>query len=65
MGRIDETGHRIRAELLAKPTNNSANLAGFCIFENFLFLTRLNCVSVEFSRVFPDFSEFSKNRRER
>jgi hypothetical protein len=65
MSRIDETGHRIRAELLAKPTDNSANSAGFCIFEIFLFLTRLKCVLAKFSQIVPNFSEFSKNRRDR
>jgi hypothetical protein len=36
---------RIWAELSAKPADNLANSAEFWIFEIFLFLTRLNCVS--------------------
>jgi hypothetical protein len=39
---------QIWAELSAKPADNSANLAGFCICEIFLFLVRLNYVSAEF-----------------
>jgi hypothetical protein len=39
---------QIWAELSAKPADNSANLASFCICEIFLFLARLNYVSAEF-----------------
>jgi hypothetical protein len=40
---------RIRAELPAKPVDNSANSTYFCIFEIFLFLACLNCVLADFS----------------
>jgi hypothetical protein len=40
---------RFWGKLSAKPADNSANLAEFWIFEIFLFLAHLNCVSVEFS----------------
>jgi hypothetical protein len=46
---------QIWAELSVKPADNSA---GFCIFEIFLFLVRLNYVSAEFSQIF-------KNQRDR
>jgi hypothetical protein len=48
---------RIRAELSAKPADNSVNSAEFWIFENFLFLACLNCVSAEFYRIFPNFQK--------
>jgi hypothetical protein len=39
---------RIRAELSIKSVDNLANSTGFYIFENFLFLTCLNCILTEF-----------------
>jgi hypothetical protein len=55
----------IQTELSAKPADNSANSAGFCIFEIFMFLVCLNYVSAEFSQILLIFFEFSKNRRGR
>jgi hypothetical protein len=43
---------RIQAKLSAKPVDNSVNLTEFWIFEIFLFLARLSCVSAEFYRIF-------------
>jgi hypothetical protein len=53
MGHIDETGHRI------SPNSGwMAKSAGFCIFENFLFLAGFNCVLTDF---FPEFYWIFKN----
>jgi hypothetical protein len=41
---------RIQAKLSAKPVDNSVNLTEFWIFEIFLFLACLSCVSAEFSK---------------
>jgi hypothetical protein len=52
----------IQAELSAKLVDNSINSAEFWIFEIFMFLARLNCVSTEFSQILLNFFEFLKNQ---
>jgi hypothetical protein len=53
----------IQTELSAKPADNSANSAGFCIFEIFMFLVCLNYISADFFWILLIFFKFSKNRR--
>jgi hypothetical protein len=51
----------IQTELSAKPADNSANSAGFCIFEIFMFLECLNYVSAKFSQILLIFLIFKKS----
>jgi hypothetical protein len=52
---------RIRAELSIKSVDNLANSTGFYIFENFLFLTCLNCILTEFFWFFLNFLKNQQN----
>jgi hypothetical protein len=51
------------AELPANSADNSANLADFCVFKKFMFLSLIKCISADFSRISLNFSEFCKMRR--